>query len=351
MQLVQDVKVFDSFNAQLLKIEEDNENTKFDYHDEKGRKEAKSHVYKLRQTKSAVEKTRKEAKQASLEYGRKIDVEAREVTQRIEKMMNVHLAPVKEIEDEIERVKKIISDNIEKIRSFSQKINPRTQEFFTSQELEDRHLTLSSMVIDESYGEWESTARQSRIEALANLDKFYEEAHDREAKEKELARFQKEEKERKAKEAKEKLEREAKEKAEFEAQQKVERERKEAKAREEKIKRDAQEREERIKREAKEREDKIKREAQIKEERLKREKEEQARKSKEREDRIKREAKEKADREEKEKLRREADQRNRQSVEDKIVNDLRAIGIEEKTSRHLITAINQNKVSKLTISY
>jgi hypothetical protein len=70
----------------------------FNYENAKDQKEARSHIYKLRQLKSAVEIRRGEAKKDSLEYGRKIDAHANEIKEEIENMISVHMVPILAIE-------------------------------------------------------------------------------------------------------------------------------------------------------------------------------------------------------------------------------------------------------------
>ncbi len=92
------VAAYQPFYADLAKLEEDNKKVVFDYESPKGNKEARSHVYKLRQTKGALEKTRKEAKAESLRIGRAVDSEAAEIESRIEAMIKVHQEKIDEIE-------------------------------------------------------------------------------------------------------------------------------------------------------------------------------------------------------------------------------------------------------------
>ena len=70
------IAVYDEFRGQLSELRDANAKTVFDYEDPKGNKDARSHVYKLRQTKSAVEMARKEEKAESLAYGRRVDEQA-----------------------------------------------------------------------------------------------------------------------------------------------------------------------------------------------------------------------------------------------------------------------------------
>ena len=58
-----EIAAFSEFRSQLATLKHDNSKAVFNYADPKGNKEARSHIYKLRQTKSAVDKVRKEQKQ------------------------------------------------------------------------------------------------------------------------------------------------------------------------------------------------------------------------------------------------------------------------------------------------
>src|SRR3990167_3162589 len=113
------IAVYDEFRAQLAELKEHNAKLLFDYEDPKGNEEARSHVYKLRRTKAAVDKARQAEKAASLEYGRRVDSEAKEIIGEIEAMIEVHVKPLAEIE---EREKKRVArhtDKIEELRSYA----------------------------------------------------------------------------------------------------------------------------------------------------------------------------------------------------------------------------------------
>lgn len=92
------VAQYQPFYAQLVELETNNKALAFDYESKKGNKEARSHVFALRQTKGALEKTRKEAKAESLRIGRAVDSEAAEIEKRIEAMIVVHQVKLDEIE-------------------------------------------------------------------------------------------------------------------------------------------------------------------------------------------------------------------------------------------------------------
>jgi len=82
--------------AEFAKI---NEQTVFDYEDKKGNKDARSHIRKLRSVNAGIEAARKEAKADALEYGRKVDKKAGEYKEVVADMINVHLVPIKAIEE------------------------------------------------------------------------------------------------------------------------------------------------------------------------------------------------------------------------------------------------------------
>lgn len=91
--------VYDEFRSQLAELKEHNASLVFDYASPKGAKEAKSHIYKLRQTNAALERARKEAKADYLEKGRLVDSEAKSIASELEQMIAVHERPLKEIEE------------------------------------------------------------------------------------------------------------------------------------------------------------------------------------------------------------------------------------------------------------
>jgi len=94
-----DLTIFNQFEAELSELREHNEKLVFDYEDPKGNKEARSHVHKLRRSKTAVTAIHKEAKADALAYGRRLDAKKRELITEIESMIDVHMEPIKRIED------------------------------------------------------------------------------------------------------------------------------------------------------------------------------------------------------------------------------------------------------------
>jgi hypothetical protein len=91
--------VYQSYRESLAAMKEENAALVFDYESRDGAKEAKSHIRGIRSVKGALEKARKQAKAAALEYGRRVDSEAKEIEAELDAMIEVHERPLKEIEE------------------------------------------------------------------------------------------------------------------------------------------------------------------------------------------------------------------------------------------------------------
>ena len=90
--------VFDPIAADIARFAEENRLCVFNYEDPKGNQLARSHCYKLRLVKGRIESARKAAKDSALKVCQAIDGKARELTGAIDQMIEVHDAPLREIE-------------------------------------------------------------------------------------------------------------------------------------------------------------------------------------------------------------------------------------------------------------
>lgn len=109
------IEAYSQFRAQLAELKAENASLVFDYADPQGNKAARSQIYTLRQTKAAVERVRKDEKQASLDYGRRIDGEAKEIVSEIDDMIDVHARPIREIDEREEKRVSAIKRRLEEI--------------------------------------------------------------------------------------------------------------------------------------------------------------------------------------------------------------------------------------------
>lgn len=206
------VAAYQPFYSQLIELEKQNSELAFDYESSKGNKEARSHVYKLRQSKAALEKTRKDEKAESLRIGKAIDSEAKEIEARIEAMIEVHQVKLDEIESrETSRIAAIKS-RIETLKTYVQML-----ETIGSEDLATGISELEQIAIDDSFQEFSAEAAQAKDARLIHLRVHLEVVKDREAQAIELERLRQEAAERAQKERDEAIAKAAAEQAKREA--------------------------------------------------------------------------------------------------------------------------------------
>ena len=201
----------------------------FDYESPDGNKAARSHVYKLRQSKSAVEKARKEAKAEALEYGRKVDAEAKSLTAMIEEMMKVHTVP-------LEAIAQREKDRVEAIHVKIREMSVLAIEN-TLPKMVDNLAILEAISIDDSFAEFIPNAAKEKDACISKLRAFIKHAEEvkaleekKEAERLEAERIAKKKREdmikreaaQKAKEAAEERARKAKELADKKAKEEKE---------------------------------------------------------------------------------------------------------------------------------
>lgn len=303
---------YDAFRAQLAEMREHNSALVFDYASPKGNKEARSHVYKLRQTKSAVDKVRKDKKQAALDYGKRVDDQAKEIIGEIEKMIDVHQSRI----DAIEQAER---DRVDGIKARIEDMRLLAQTGFTSAEMQQAQNELRLILIDDSFAEFVAEAAKVKDASMAHLAQRIENALKQEAEAAELERLRKEEEARKQAEREEQIRKEAELKATLEAEEKAQREREAAEKRELELKLEA----EKAKREAAEAEEKA---------RKKIEAEEEARKEEE--------------------ARRLADEEHRSRIKSEVAQAIGNIpGAIDELVVDLINAIEAGKIPHLRIVY
>ena len=94
-----ELSVFDPVAAAVEKAKEENAALVFDYEDPKGNKEARSHIYRLRQLKAPIAEIHKMAKAEALRFTNALDAKKRELIGAVDAMIEVHHAPIQAIED------------------------------------------------------------------------------------------------------------------------------------------------------------------------------------------------------------------------------------------------------------
>ena len=236
--------VFDEVRAGIALYKKENASMVFNYEDPIGEKEARSHIYKLRQAKSKVVAIHKDAKAEALAICRAIDAEKNMLIEDVEEMIDVHMGPIKAIEDrkqkeieakeEAERLEKerIEQERLDAIKKQEDEIARKQAEIKAE---EDRLVREREILEAEKRAEAEAKRREEEVRKQAEIDK--REALERAEREKQEAIEAEREKARKEAEAKAKAEAErvAAEKAEQERLAEIERKRQANKKHREKI--------------------------------------------------------------------------------------------------------------------
>lgn len=347
-ELANVVNVFSSFYEQLEEVKKVNEQTVFDYESKKGNKDARSHIYKLRQSKTAVNKAHKEAKAEALEFGRGLDSEKKKLISEFDEMIAVHEEPLKVIEEREKQRIETINKRINYFEFYTQEENiVGKNSYMLSLDID----VVEGCIVDDSYEEFKDKAELARFKCLEFLKNKFTEVkslEEAEAKRIETERLEQEhiEKEQKEKSEKQRIEREKQiaENAKIEAENKA--------------KRDAEIAEQnrinelsRIEREKQEEIDKAKRDAEskiiaekqrIESERLAKEKAEQE--EKQRIEKAKLEAEEKE-------RKRQANRAHQKRINNTVLEYLKQLGCNEETGKNIVKAMAKSEIPNVTINY
>lgn len=167
----QPIVAYDPFRQQLQELKAINDKTMFQYDTVAGFTAAKSYIRKLQLTAGAIERVRKAEKAESLNYGRKVDKQAKEIEAEVRAMIEVHQKPIDEIEAREEKRIAAIRVRIDRIKAY-QVADDRTSAQSTA-----ALKNLGEVKVDESFGEFqvEVTIEIAKaIEAQTNRKEFVE---------------------------------------------------------------------------------------------------------------------------------------------------------------------------------
>lgn len=329
-----EIACYDPFRARIAQLKEINRQTVFDYEDEKGNKEARSHVFMLRKSKATIEATRKEAKAGALEYGRKVDAEAKSLMGEIEEMIDVHQKPIDEIAEREEKRVASIKARLENLAKY------RECKGHDSAELVISLAELEAFVVDNGFGEFEQEAHRLIAVAIQAHQSELATAQKREADAAELERLRKEAAEREKADNEERFRKEGEDRARKQEQERQEQEHIIQFKREQDLKDAA----------AKAEQDRI--DAEVKAEADKKRAAEQAEADKQKaiEDERKR-AQQEAEAKAAEDAKREADKAHRATIHAGIIAALGKLNVSEETAKAIITAIAKSEIPNVKIQY
>ncbi|MCG7932322.1 MAG: hypothetical protein N0E44_20065 [Candidatus Thiodiazotropha lotti] len=322
------IQAYNEFRAQLSELKELNDKLVFNYEDPTDNKAARSHVYKLRQTKSAIEKTRKKEKAESLEYGKRVDSEAKQIVVEIESMINVHAKPLAELEQrEKDRIQQH-KDHIEGMRKVAEQTEHPDGRMLTAAEYKTSLGYLEGFDVQDME-EFAGEAAVTKDECIKFVRRRLDERIKYEEEQTELERLRIEAEERRQKERDEQIAKEAEERAKREAEEKAKAEREQAEKRELQLKLQA-EKAEREKAEAERRAELAAKEA---------------------EERTKREAEQAKQREADEAAKREANKRHKAKINRSALQAFVKGGLDEGAAKLAVELVAKKSIPNVTISY
>lgn len=332
--------VYDEFRAQIAELSAHNNSMVFDYATPAGNKEARSHIYKLRQTKAALDKARKAAKEESLEYGRRVDSEAKAIAEQLEGMIAVHQKPLDEIEEREKARVEALQRDLAEIEGGGTRAS---QEWMTLpiDTMRDRLDEIEAdTYTEERWQEFLTEALLQKDKAVTAIRDAIARREKYDAEQAELAALRAQAEAQAKKDRDAQIAREAAERATREAEEKAAREKQEAA---DKAKRE------------KEAADKKLLEEKLRNERLEREKAEAEQRAKnaarETEERLKREAEDKAKKESEELAKREADKKHRAGINNAALAAFVKGGLSEAHAKKAVELIASKAIPHITISY
>lgn len=110
------ISAYNPFKAVIDTQKEEASTKAFDYATKEGNREARSYVHGLRKIKAEIEATRKKEKAESLEYGKRVDEQAKLLQGQLEELMLPHTKELERLEQlELER-KQALIERVAKIR-------------------------------------------------------------------------------------------------------------------------------------------------------------------------------------------------------------------------------------------
>ena len=181
--------VFNQFESELALLEKENSSLVFDYASPKGNKEARSHCHTMRSSKTAIEIVRKEAKADALEYGRKVDSTAKTLTARIDAMIDVHMAAIREIEEKEAKRVDALKKRLSRFEDHKMMIG------LSSDHYARERAEIMEIKPDDGFAEFMEQAVLAKATAIKEIDEKIEQAKQAEADQAELKRLRDEQEE------------------------------------------------------------------------------------------------------------------------------------------------------------
>lgn len=222
-----EIAMYGDVRAEIERLAEQNDKLVFSYRADD--KEVRSHIYQFRTLKGNIERERKKLKADALEFGRKVDGAAKDLTGRVESMIAVHQEPLDRIAQEEANRKAAIEVAVQKIILPAESLPVDAP----AKQIAEARQYIEGIEIDaKTFQERMAEASTLKTDLLETLGERHAKQAKAEQEQAELERLRKEVAERVQKERDERIAREAEERATRQAEEKA------------KAKRDASERRE-----------------------------------------------------------------------------------------------------------
>ncbi len=326
---------FTEFEQQLNALEAESRAIVPDLTTKKGIEAERSHIYKWRQSKSAVTKIHKEAKAEALEYGRKVDAVKNKLLERIDAVITERESPLREIEDREAARVDAIKWRIQKMNNYLEFLQGTS-----AKSLADELAKVESFEIDDALQEFKAEAAIVKNDAVTRLKERLTAQQGYEAEQDELQRLRQQAQDQERKDRDARIAQEAAEKATREAEEKAKRE---EFLRQSEEKRKAEEAEKAELRRVAELETAKREKAEAEQRAVQAEKAAKEKAEREIQDRNRRE-KEEADK-------REANKKHHAKINNEAVECLVVAGLSKDDAIIAVTSIAKREVKHVTISY
>jgi len=301
----------------------------------KGRDAIASNAYKVRQSKTAMDKAGKALVDKLKEQPKLVDAERKRMREFMDALADEVRGPLDEFEEKEAARVAALKEKVEHLVDMRE-----VHDEANSEQIKASLDCVSSIEIDESYEEFEAEAHREKARTIEALQISYERRKAHEEEQAELARLRAEAAEREQKEREERIAKEAAERAQREAEERAAKAKAEAEAKA-KAEQEAAER----------REIELKLAAE-KAEREKLEAEERAKNAAaETEARLKREAEDRAAAEKAAAAKREANKKHQAKINNEALTGLLTSGITEAQGKEIIKLIATKQVPHIAITY
>lgn len=161
------IVVFDKFRGELEELKAKSNSLVFDWTDPKQNKEGRSHIAKLRKSKTKVDELRKDAGRDALEFKNEVNKQGNELITEVVGIIEVHSKPLQEYEEKQQLRKDVHERNMQVFTNYKSVFESSTE--VDSVEIKALIKILMDLDIGETWEEYKEPARLAREAAFKDL--------------------------------------------------------------------------------------------------------------------------------------------------------------------------------------